>query len=789
MPNDPEDFNKINGINNPENKDDIIDSSFGVRFKPGDKTESIADKLKETKENIEKKTTETASAGTSRFDPSSTDGFKDSFKDEFDNFEFDSSISAFKPFNAPQQTEAPKSAPIPEALKSKPASNEPVFPKDGGTFDKPAFTAKAPEPPKEALPKFNEIDSKPDSAKPANDKFFNSGNGLDFATSEHDKKTSPFANAEKPEQPKAANIDIPGTDKPAAPAAAPAKPVNPFASSAPAPEAKPAQKAPEAPKGQPAGYRPHPSASMTNLFTTPTQATMNAEKAFAEFLDDDFKPSTQAPISPFKSVAQKASAAPAPSAPAPAPAKPVEPAKPAAPVAPAKPVESVKPEAPVAPAKPVEPARPAAPVAPAKPVEPARPAAPVAPAKPVESARPAAPVAPAKPVESARPAAPVTPAKPVEPAKAAAVTGAAVTAATAAAATAPKAADSVKAPAETAQPQRPAASAPKAETHATKAEAAAPQAPAQRPGASNSKPAPAPGPQTAQNAPYSPFEAKGKQPVAATRGVSHASHQDKTISPVTTVKKSKKKVKEPKSAKDPGLAGLITFLVIIVLAIGILWVLDNTSGIRAFFGKKTIETIPTVSTEATTEKSVETTTEATTTVTEATTTTTEATTEATTTTTEATTTTTEATTTTTEATTTTTEVTTTTTEATTVAVDTAETAEGSCVTAINTKLTKFKTMDKGFKFTMELTNTSNTTCSLPKSLNYLDMKFFCNSTITEVSSECFTFSAKKDGVSFRGTPKEVTIKPRATYSFTVYVYTKENVSSYGYKTAYFDWKK
>ena len=756
MPNDPEDFNKINGINNPDNKDDIIDSSFGVRFKPGDKTESIADKLKETKENIEKKTTETASAGTSRFDPSSSDGFKDSFKDEFDNFEFDSSISAFKPFNAPQQTEAPKSAPIPEALKPKPASNEPVFPKDGGTFDKPAFTAKAPEPPKEALPKFNEIDSKPDSAKPANDKFFNSGNGLDFATSEHDKKTSPFANAEKPEQPKAANIDIPGTDKPSAPAAAPAKPVNPFASSAPAPEAKPAQKAPEAPKGQPAGYRPHPSASMTNLFTTPTQATMNAEKAFAEFLDDDFKPSTQAPISPFKSVAQKAPAATAPSAPAPAPAKPVEPTKPAAPVAPAKPVESVKPEAPVAPAKPVEPAR------------------------------PAAPVAPAKPVESARPAAPVAPAKPVEPAKAAAVTGAAVTAAaaTAAAATAPKAVDTVKAPAETAQPQRPAASAPKAET-------AAPQAPAQRPGASNSKPAPAPapGPQTAQNAPYSPFEAKGKQPVAATRGVSHASHQDKTISPVTTVKKSKKKVKEPKSAKDPGLAGLITFLVIIVLAIGILWVLDNTSGIRAFFGKKTIETIPTVSTEATTEKSVETTTEATTTVTEATTTTTEATTEATTTTTEATTTTTEATTTTTEATTTTTEATTTTTEATTVAVDTAETAEGSCVTAINTKLTKFKTMDKGFKFTMELTNTSNTTCSLPKSLNYLDMKFFCNSTITEVTSECFTFSAKKDGVSFRGTPKEVTIKPRATYSFTVYVYTKENVSSYGYKTAYFDWKK
>ena len=106
-----------------------------------------------------------------------------------------------------------------------------------------------------------------------------------------------------------------------------------------------------------------------------------------------------------------------------------------------------------------------------------------------------------------------------------------------------------------------------------------------------------------------------------------------------------------------------------------------------------------------------------------------------------------------------------------------------------TTTTQFKTMDKGFKFTMELTNTSNTTCSLPKSLNYLDMKFFCNSTITEVTSECFTFSAKKDGVSFRGTPKEVTIKPRLTYSFTVYVYTRKTYPAYGYNHAYFDWKK
>ena len=766
MPNDPEDFNKMN----PDNKDDFIDSSFGVRFTPGDKTESVADKLKETKENIEKKAADVnAAGGTSRFD-ANADNFKDQLKDEFDNFEFDSSISAFKPFSTPAHTDSASSAPMPDALKPSKASTTPAFPKDGGTFDKPAFAPNAQEPSKDAIPDFSDIKGKENSA---NDKFFKSGDGLDFATSEHDKKTSPFANAEKPAMPKSEPLDIPKAEKPAAPAApaAPAKPVNPFASSTP--EQKPA--AQDASKAQ--GYRPYPSQAKTNLFTSPAQATKDAEKAFAEFLDDDFKPSNKAPISPFKSAAPAAKpaapAAPAktaaPVAPA-APAKPAEPAKPAAPVAPAAPA---KPVAPAAPVKPVEPAKPAAPVAPAAPVKPAEPAkattvtgAVVTAASAAAAASATAPKA-AEPVKPAAPAQPAAPVKPAEPAKATTANGSVV-----APVAAPKAPETVKAPAETAQPQRPAASAPKAEAPAPKAEA-----PSQRPGASNSKPA---------SAPQFPSEAP------ATKNAAHGSHQDKSIQPVTTVKKSKKRAKDPKSAKDPGLAGLITFLVIIFLAIGILWALDNTSGIRSLFGKKTIETIPTVTSETTAatskEQTTETETEATTTTTEATTTTTEATT----TTTEATTTTTEATTTTTEATTTTTEATTTTTVATVTTVgneEPAETAEGSCVTAINTKITKFKTMENGFKFTIELYNTSNTTCSLPKSLNYLDMKFFCNSTITEVKSECFNFSAKKDGVTFRGTPKEVTIKGRATYSFTVYVYTKENVSKYGYNTAYFDWKK
>ena len=47
MPNDPDKFNNFNGMNNSDNQDDFIDSSFAVQFKPGDKTESIADKLKE----------------------------------------------------------------------------------------------------------------------------------------------------------------------------------------------------------------------------------------------------------------------------------------------------------------------------------------------------------------------------------------------------------------------------------------------------------------------------------------------------------------------------------------------------------------------------------------------------------------------------------------------------------------------------------------------------------------------------------------------------------------------
>ena len=187
MPNDPENFN-TNGINKPNGNDDFIDSSFAVQFKPGDKTESIADKLKETKENIEKKSTAT-DVPTSRFDFNSSDSLKDSLNDEFDNFEFDSSISAFKPINASSQTSTPVASPVPAEPKPKADTTTPVFPKDGGTFDRPATATKAPQPSASAVPNFADVKG---SSKPADEKLFNSGNGLDFATSERDKKTSPF---------------------------------------------------------------------------------------------------------------------------------------------------------------------------------------------------------------------------------------------------------------------------------------------------------------------------------------------------------------------------------------------------------------------------------------------------------------------------------------------------------------------------------------------------------------------------------------------------------------------
>lgn len=753
MPNDPDKNNNFNGMNTPDGKNDFIDSSFAVQFKPGDKTESVADKLKESKNSIENK----------------VDSYNDGFKDEFDDFVFDSSISAFKPFKAPEESkEAPKAEePKADVPKAQPVSADPVFPKNGGTFDKPATTVKAPEHAKEAIPKFDDLEdelNEYEAKQISNDKIFKSGNGLDFATSEHDKKTSPFLNAEKPDIPAPNGVDIPRAEEKTAfkPAEAPAK---------------------SAPPVQSAGYRPYPSANKTGLFSTPTQSAQAIQEAETES-------------------SQK---------------KPAEPAKPAASpfVAASKPAE---------PAKPINPA---SNVIPEKRADMEKRVAPAMTAKPAGSAKNAEqvkPVSPAKTVETA---------KPSEPARSntAAVAASATSISAAAAITAAKNNSSankpsapvktenrkvepVKAPAETETPHRPAASVhkevPKTTPAPSPATASAPSpssspstapapasaparayapAQAQRPGTSSKPVAP-------QTAPNSPFEPKGKQPVAATRGVmnsdaSTASHHDnKTISPVTTVKKSKKKV--PKTQKDPGLAGLITFLAIIFVAIGILWILDKTSGLKNLFGKKPIETIPTVSTtvEETVSSVEETTAVEETTTAEATTTTT---TEATTTTTTAA----ETTTATTTEETTTEEPTTTTTEETTAEETTTEsakstksngsTAAGSSINDFNTRITNFSTNSDGFQFDIELKNKSRSTASLPKSLYGLDITFFCDQSIAEITSEGMTFSG--DGMSYRGTPNEISVEGGETYIFTVYVTTSGDVSMYGYNYAFFDWVK
>ena len=714
MPNDPEEFKNSNSANNAD-KDDIIDSSFAVQFKPGDKTGSVSEKLKETRESLEK--------GFDPFKKDYSNTFKDSFKDEFDDFEFDSSISAFKPLgstNAPAATPAPAPAP---AEETKPVSNAPVFPKDGGTFDKPATPAAAPEVSKDAVPNFNDMGKV--QAKPSDEKKFTSGNGLDFATSEHDKKTSPFMNAEKPDIPAPDGVDIPRAEKPApapAPAAAPA-----------AAKTEPAKQKPIPPSAKPqtqqaGGYRPYPSATT----------------------GDDFKKPNTETAEPKKEEAVKPAEAP----------KPVETAKPAAPAAPVKPTAAPAPAP--APAKPVSneaPHRPAAAATTAAAATAAKPAPAPAPApvKPAEAPAPAP--APAKPVSNEAPHRPA--AKPAAPVSAPAPQAAAKPAATPAPAPAPAPAKPAAAPAPAPAPAKPAAApAPFVEQKS-------------RPGTSTAGSAQKP------NEVYSPFEPKGKQPVAATRGVANntqtASHDNKVIQPVTIKKKEKK-------SKDPGLIALITFLAIILVAVGVLWLLGNRDDLQGLFGKKQLETISTVTEK--TEDTEATTTESTTveTTTEATTTTTEATTEATTTTTSETT----------EATTTTTEETTTeeTTEATTTetsAKKTTSNTEGVAVNDFGTRITNFSSTAGGFKFDIELKNKSNCTASLPKSLNGLDIKFFCDAEITDVTSDGMTFEGSD--YSFRGTPASVTVAPGETYTFTVYVSTDSGVSSYGYSYAYFDWCK
>ena len=131
MPIKPDDLNRNkNGNGNNQDKDDFVSSSFAVQFKPGDKASSVSDKLKGNPNEVE-------------------DEF-DSFKDEFDDFVFDESVSAFKPIDSeeavksafvPRGGVAPKEVNVkPDTSAEKKGADIPAFPKNGGTFDRRDLT-------------------------------------------------------------------------------------------------------------------------------------------------------------------------------------------------------------------------------------------------------------------------------------------------------------------------------------------------------------------------------------------------------------------------------------------------------------------------------------------------------------------------------------------------------------------------------------------------------------------------------------------------------------------------
>ncbi len=831
--------------------DDFIDSSFAVQFKPNDPAGSVSDKLKQN------------SYPSNDYD----DGFEDEFKDEFDNFEFDSSISAFKPLAPQPESEKPAFSAKPEekapetkaeAKPEEPA--KPAFAPVNKEPEKPAFApfGKAPEKPEAkdkpaepVKPAFAPANKAPEKAAGVDDipefkpqdlefnsfgkdnkdskdlpgnKIFEKGNDLDFATSEQDKATSPFAGG-KPEAKDAKDEGIKTfgtvasgvdafkkTEAPAEPKKPEAKPspftapVAPVAPAAKAEPAKPAQSAfakpaeKKSPFGKPFSPKPSPSVHF--------DSGKPEDKAPA-------KAEVKAPVvEEKKDIPAAGIAAGAAAVGAAAGVAAAKAAEPKAPVAPAAPVAKEAPKAPVAPAAPAAKEAPKAPVAPAAPVAkeapkaPAAPAAKEAPAHTAPAANINAPKAPAAPAAPARHEEPVKPAdqakRPVSNTGMAAASERAPKEAPKAAPAAPAAKEAPKAPvapvAKEAPKTAPAASVNKLSPVDSKGTDAkidnaakpelkrpAPRGTPQQPAIPPRKPAaPLANNTAAQNA----FERNERK--AASKAVPHDNH--KQITGVTPVANSKRKSKPVKESRSPGIAGVITLVCVMIAFVGVLWILSNTDKISSLFGGTSIvslsetkkeketetEKITTATSEETEEPEETTTEEVVETTTETTEQTTEETTEATT----------EETTkeTTEETTKETTEETTTeaTTEATTVeTTKKPSTSGGSVVTDFNTKLSGFKQTSGGFKFDITLTNKSNETADLKASLEEVDITFYANSDITSITCDEMTFTGS--GKDWVGVPNGATIEAGDEYSFTVYVNTESSVTKYGYNSCYFDW--
>ena len=659
MPIKPDDLNRNkNGNGNNQDKDDFVSSSFAVQFKPGDKASSVSDKLKGNPKEVE-------------------DEF-DSFKDEFDDFVFDESVSAFKPIDSeeavksafvPRGGVAPKEVNVkPDTSAEKKGADIPAFPKNGGTFDRKPSDDVSKGPDKSNTPVFGSEagGSKVSAADQKKDeKLFSSGNSLDFATSEHDKNKSDFANAKRPGAPVPDEVNTPKAEKKPE-----VKTYGTVSSGVNAFGAKPANNKPEAAKESGNG----PSPFVIRPTPSPKPAMPKAPEA-----KQPVKPET-----PHTAPATAKVQAEKPAHVAPATAK-VQEEKPAH-VAPAAAKAQSENEAHVAPA-----------AAKAQNEKPAH----VAPAAAKAQNEKAAPAA-AKDDTSA-----------------------------------------AKRPGEAAKANMPVLSKPAPKGSAIESI---------RP----------------DDARRTLAVEKSQKPALSTP------HEKPNISPVDTVKKTKKK-KVAKAAKDPGIGGIITLAVIIVAFIGILLLLQNLDKIGSVFGRKPVETLPTITTKA----SVTETTEATTT--EATTeSTTESTTEATTeTTTEATTeSTTEATTTTTtEATTTTTEET----EATTTKKDT-----GIATKNFKTKITNFRGTSNGFKFDVVLINNASKTASLKKSLKSVSVTLVSSNTIKSVS--CGYFKFKKKNGAWVGTPIDYAMRPGSKLTATVTVKTSGKPSFFAYTKSSFNFK-
>jgi cytoskeletal protein RodZ len=745
----PQEQKKLFGVEDDLNEDEFVKSSFAVSFKANEAANTVSEKLNEEAEKALDAELNSIAPPVVPVPENNTPSYNDGWEDEFDNFEFDSSVSAFKPlapeaapvfpsddksdFNAPAavpvedkiEEPAPAPAPEPEAeAEPEPQIEEPVI---------EAAEAQIEE---AAAPVFDDSDS--DLYVFAGDAvdqqdLFNSGDDLDFATSETDKDVSPFANAEKPAEPEAADIDIPSNNidseiesygkvssgvnafKPVeqpqeaeAPAAVEeaahaeedndseigsygkvSSGVNAFKSQAAEPAEAPIEKAPEAAaeeyidpenvvKTRPGDDIENTPAEISDEELrsryTPTSNTgkmymNNRQAGNTSGGKGDVSRLHKKPTPPVKKTPAPSHAT---SAPAAAAAPAVNPAfKPAADIKAKDDSSAFKNDVPAD-----------------------------------------------NSIDSA------------------AENNAAVS-----------------------------AFVPRGRTNAVSDT----DNRSVRPGSSNkSQPASRPIPVT--NA------SKNVAPKSARSGRNE-------ISPVTPSAVSKKKSRRSRSSKESGKSGIITLIVIIVLFIGAIFVMDHLNDIKNFFsgGTDSVATLETTTTA--TSASEDSTTTTTTSEATTTTTTTEATT--TTTTTEATTTTTTSeatTTTTTEATTTTT-----TTEATTTTTTKKDSSSGGVkVTNFETKLKNFKRTAGGFSFEITMENKSNNDASLTKSLNAIELRVYADQDIKKVTADGFKF--KENDGKWIGTPSDMTIKAGAKVKFTVTVSTSGNVGHFGYRSCFFDWK-